>query len=242
MTQDDTENITYLSDTERIFQGEGRRFQEEKFLPKLGRVKKYLPLDSVRALDVGIGYGLFMLLTEQELKLHPHGLDPFQKSIEIARQHVEGTIREGRIEDTDWGYPEHHFHFISCLDVTEHLERPADFYEHVKRYLAPGGIVLMTTPNRSFAYEMRSWPFIGIPDRNTTHINVQPPSYWDRLAHEHGFEILESWRGEHLTHVRFIPKVLRGVCKAFDLDPIQNPLVNRFQQAYNQILRLKDSN
>lgn len=238
MNQDDTENITYLSDTERIFHGEGRRFQEEKYLPKLARVKKYLPSDSIRALDVGIGYGLFMLLTEQELQLRSHGMDPFPKSIEIAKAHVNGAIHEGRIEDADWGFPEGHFHFISCLDVTEHLEEPADFYRHVKRYLAPGGIVLMTTPNRSFAYEMRSWPIIGIPDLNTTHINVQPPSYWDRLALEHGFEVLESWRGEHLTHVRFIPKVLRGLCRTLGLDPIRTPLVNRFQQAYNQILRI----
>ncbi|NNC83393.1 MAG: class I SAM-dependent methyltransferase [Flavobacteriales bacterium] len=237
--QDDTENITYLSDTERIFSEEGQKFQGEKYLPKIERVRQYLRPDAQRSLDVGIGYGLFMIFTERELGLTSHGLDPFPKSIEIARQYTSAEIKEGAIEDSDWQYPEGHFDFISCLDVTEHLEEPAAFYRNVQKYLAPGGLVLMTTPNRSFAYEMRSWPLIGIPDKNTTHINVQAPSYWDRLAKEHGFEIVDSWRGEHLTHVRVLPGLMQRFCNVLGLDPKTTPVVNRFQQAYNQILRVK---
>ncbi len=238
MTQD-KDNITFLSDVEKVYSTQGQQFHREKYLPKLERVKKHLSPQASKCLDVGIGYGSFMLLSESELELKAHGLDPFPRSIEIAREYTSAEIREGRIEDRDWGFPASEFDFISCLDVTEHLEEPEVFYRHVKQYLASGGIVLMTTPLRQFPYEMRSWPLIGIPDKNTTHINVQPPGYWDRLAEEHGFEILESWKGEHLTHVRYISGLLRRVCKSFGIDPVKTQGINAFQQAYNQVLRMK---
>ncbi len=236
MTQD-TDNITFLSDVEKVYSDQGQQFHREKYIPKLERVKKYLSKSASRCLDVGIGYGSFMQMSASELGLIPHGLDPFPRSIEIAREYTDGVIKEGRIENTSWGFDER-FDFISCLDVTEHLEEPAVFYRHVKDNLAPGGIVLMTTPLREFPYEMRSWPLIGIADKNTTHINVQPPRYWDKLAEEHGFEILESWKGEHLTHVRYLSGMLRRICKVLGLDPKKTPLINSFQQAYNQILRV----
>ena len=239
MTQD-LDNITFLSDVKKVYSEQGQKFHREKYLPKLARIKKHLSANATKCLDVGIGYGSFMLMCESELGLIPHGLDPFPQSIQIAQSYTDGVIKEGLIEDSDWGYQQD-FDFISCLDVTEHLEEPAVFYRHVKDYLRHDGIVLMTTPLREFPYEMRSWPLIGIPDKNTTHINVQPPRYWDNLAQAHGFEILESWKGEHLTHVRFVSGALRRMCKLFGLDPIKTPLVNSFQQAYNQVLRLKKS-
>jgi hypothetical protein len=116
---------------------------------------------------------------------------------------------------------------------------PDVFYRNAKKYLSPGGLVLMTTPLREFPYEMRSWPLIGIPDMNTTHINVQPPKYWNSLAQENGYEILESWRGEHLTHLKYVSGLLRRLCESLGIDPVRTPFVNSFQQAYNQILRLK---
>jgi cyclopropane fatty-acyl-phospholipid synthase-like methyltransferase len=235
----DTDNRTFLADTEKVYSEEGQRFHQEKYLPKLARVKNHLSNNAKNALDVGIGYGSFMRFTERELGLNIHGLDPFPKSIEIAEKYTAAEIKLGQIEDKDWKYPQGQFDFISCLDVTEHLEQPAVFYRHVKKYLAPGGLILMTTPLREFPYEMRSWPLIGIPDKNTTHINVQPPKYWDKLAEENGFEILESWRGEHLTHVKYISGALRRICKVLGLDPIKTPIIKSFQQAYNQVLRVR---
>ncbi|NNK81361.1 MAG: class I SAM-dependent methyltransferase [Flavobacteriales bacterium] len=238
MNLQDSDNLTFLSDTDKVYSEEGQRFHREKYLPKLERVKKHLQPDALRSLDIGIGYGSFMRFTKQELGLEPHGLDPYSKSIEIAKYYVDAQINFGRIEDDLWPYPKEHFDFISCLDVTEHLEDPSLFYKNVKNYLKSDGIVLMTTPLREFPYEMRSWPLIGIPDRNTTHINVHPPLFWDRLAKENGFEILESWKGEHLTHVKYVSGALRRLCNALGVDPVTTPLINSFQQAYNQILRL----
>ena len=179
-----------------------------------------------------------MGMTREVLQLEVHGLDPFPESIRIAKEHIDAPISLGRIEDFPWKV-QGRFDFISCLDVTEHLEEPALFYSHAKHHLEPGGIILMSTPLRLLPYEMRSIPFIGIPDKNTTHINVQAPSYWDNLAKENGYEILDSWRGEHFTHIKYVSGLLRRVCDSTGLDPRKTPIISAFQQAYNQIIRIK---
>ena len=234
----DLDNDTFLADVDKVYSEQGKTFHQEKYVPKLERVKTLLSPHATRALDVGIGYGSFMLLTEELLGLKPHGMDPFPASIEIAKKYVSSPIAQGAIEDDPWPV-EGKFDFISCLDVTEHLEKPELFYQHSKKYLNEDGIALMTTPLRLFPYEMRSWPIIGVKDRNTTHINVQPPSYWTKLALDHGFEILDSWRGEHLTHVKFVSGILRRFCNVTGIDPKVAPIISSFQQAYNQIIRLR---
>jgi len=234
----DLDNNTFLADVEKVYSKQGEQFHREKYLPKFKRVKKYISSEAKTSLDVGIGYGSFMKMTNEELGLSPSGLDPFPKSIEIAKKYIDFPIHLGAIEDKPWPV-NGKFDFVSCLDVTEHLEEPAEFYRNVKHHLKENGIVLMTTPLRLLPYEMRSLPLIGIPDRNTTHINVQPPKYWDRLAKENGFEILESWRGEHLTHVKYITGIFRRMSKSFGINPRTAPVISAFQQAYNQILKLK---
>lgn len=234
----DEDNITYLADVEKVYSEKGKEFHREKYFPKLDRVKKYLKPEAKYALDVGVGYGSFSILTKEELGLEIYGMDPFPKSIEIAGRYSTADLRLGKIEDNFWPF-EHSFDFISCLDVVEHLEDPGLFYVNSKKYLAPDGIVLISTPLRLFPYEMRKWPFIGIPDKNETHINVHPPEYWDLLAASKGFEILESWRGEHLTHVKIISGALRRISTWFGINPRTAPVISSFQQAYNQILKLK---
>ena len=123
------------------------------------------------------------------------------------------------------------------MDVVEHLEDPAIFFDRVKRYLRPNGIVMVTTPNKALPYMMRSIPLVGFKDPNPTHINVRRPVYWRRFAQENGFDILKEWKGEYLTHIRFIPKVLMLLCRILRLDHRRIPLVNAFEQSYCMVIR-----
>lgn len=234
----DNSNNSFRSDTDKVYSEDGIRFHREKYVPKLERIRPHLNPNASKALDVGIGYGSMMLMLSETLGLTPHGLDPYPASIDIARRYTSHHIHQGRIEDLDWGYPEESFDLITCLDVTEHLEDPRLFYKHAKTYLKPGGLLLMTTPLREFPYEMRSWPVIGIPDLNETHINVHPPAYWDKLAHAEGYELIDQWRGEHFTHVKYVSGLLRRLCNLTGINPKTTPVIRSFQQAYNQVLRL----
>jgi hypothetical protein len=60
-------------------------------------------------------------------------------------------------------------------------------------------------------------------------VNVQPPSYWKNAAARNGYEVVASWNGEYLTHIRLVPKILKALCAALRIDPRTVPLVNAFE-------------
>jgi SAM-dependent methyltransferase len=191
---------------------------------------------------VGVGYGFFLSMLEKDYGLgNLHGMDPFPKSIEIASSMTSARIVGGDITDERWPFEPDTFDVVTCFDVVEHLEEPDDFFRMVRTVLKPGGTVVVTTPNLSLPYRMRSIPLIGIPDANPTHINIRRPSYWRGLAEDNGFNLIAEWRGEHLSHVRLLPRILRNLCRALRIDHRKIPIINSFEQAYCMILELRRS-
>ncbi len=239
MTTRDDDNVTYLCDMEHLCSPEGQKFLDMKYSGRLEHLKNYFGerLTEIRLLDVGIGYGMFLKALEELGVRDLHGMDPFVKSIEISSRNTSATLVEGDITCENWPVEKSSFDAITCLDVVEHLERPAAFFKKAKEHLREGGIVIVTTPNGQLPYRMRSIPLIGFKDRNPTHVNVHPPKYWRRLALENGYEILIEWKGEYLTHIRLIPKVLMLLCRLLRLDHRRIPVVNSFEQSYGMVLR-----
>lgn len=238
----DQDNVTFTHSIKTLYSREGLKFQREKYLPKIAFLKNRFGegFSGIRLLDVGVGYGVFLHLLEHGEGLsNLYGMDPFPDSIEIARRYTSARIVLGDIRDERWPVEEGFFDAVTCFDVVEHLTEPGVFFENVKPCLRPGAVVIVTTPNRSLPYRMRSIPFIGLPDTNPTHINVQKPSFWNALAKEHGFEVLEEWRGEHLTHIRLVPKVLKLASGVLRLDHRKIPLVNAFEQSFCMALELR---
>ncbi len=240
MIERDEENITYRHTLETLYTERGLKFQREKYLPKIEFVKGRFGerFARVRLLDVGVGYGVFLHILENEHGLTQlYGMDPFPGSIEIAGRFTSAEIVQGDITDEKWPFDERSFDVISCFDVIEHLENPEIFFNRVKRYLSDDSVVMVTTPNRDLPYRMRAIPLIGFTDQNPTHINVRESAYWKRLAERSGFTILAAWKGEHLTHIRLIPKVLTAACSLLKIDHRSLPLVNHFEQSFCMIVK-----
>jgi 2-polyprenyl-3-methyl-5-hydroxy-6-metoxy-1,4-benzoquinol methylase len=235
----DKDNITFVWGMDFLGSEEGGRFLEQKYGPRIDALKEYFGerFVDIRLLDIGIGYGMFLKAVEREGVTRIFGMDPFPNSIEIARGNTSARLVEGDIRDEEWPIERQGYDAITCMDVVEHLEDPALFFDRVKRYLRKDGIVLVSTPNKSLPYMMRSIPLIGFVDPNPTHINVQRPAYWRRLARERGFEVLKEWKGEYLTHIRLIPKILMLLCRIFRLDHRRIPLVNAFEQSLCMVIR-----
>jgi len=236
----DPGNPTYDHTLDTLCSESGYKFQREKYGPKLAFMKNYFGerFPSIALLDVGVGYGVFLKIAGEDFGLRNlRGMDPYPNSIEIARTIASARIELGSLFDAQWPFDERSFDAITCFDVLEHLENPDAFFINAKRYLRGGGIIIVSTPNKSLPYRMRSIPLIGFPDTNPTHINVQPPSYWKAAAARNGYEVVASWKGEYLTHIRLVPKILAALCAALRVDPRKAPLVNAFEQAFVMVIR-----
>ena len=104
------------------------------------------PLEGKSALDVGCGAGL---LAEPLARLGASvtGIDASPEVIEVARQHAarQGLAidyRAGEVEPL-----EGEFDLMTAMEVIEHVADPAAFVKALARRLAPGGLLVMSTPN-----------------------------------------------------------------------------------------------
>lgn len=107
------------------------------------------PLAGKLSLDVGCGAGL-VCEPLARLGADAAGLDAAPASIGAARDHAADqglSIRyhQGRIEDLE----EAPFDLVTCLEVIEHVSDPDIFIGHLARLLAPGGLMILSTPNRT---------------------------------------------------------------------------------------------
>jgi 2-polyprenyl-6-hydroxyphenyl methylase/3-demethylubiquinone-9 3-methyltransferase len=104
-----------------------------------------------RVLDVGCGGGFTTEFLDRR-GCRVEGLDPSPKLIGAARRHAEQTGRQigytvGKSEQLP--YADASFDIVTCVDVLEHVESPAQAVREIHRVLAPGGIFLYDTINRT---------------------------------------------------------------------------------------------
>jgi 2-polyprenyl-6-hydroxyphenyl methylase/3-demethylubiquinone-9 3-methyltransferase len=109
------------------------------------------PLADLAVLDVGCGGGL---IAEPLARLGAQvtGIDAAAASIEAARRHAAGQgldieYRAGRVEDL--AHEERAFDALVCLEVVEHVPDPAAFLGTCAGLVRPGGLVLLSTINRT---------------------------------------------------------------------------------------------
>lgn len=109
----------------------------------------FRPLGGKRALDVGCGAGL---LAEPLARLGASvtGLDAAPENIAVAVAHAQGQglaidYRATPVEQVgDSGYD-----LVTSMEVIEHVADPAAFVRALAAKLAPDGLMILSTPNRT---------------------------------------------------------------------------------------------
>ena len=104
------------------------------------------PLTGKTALDVGCGAGL---LAEPLARLGARvtGIDATPEVIAVAREHAAAAgldidYRAGDVQELDG-----RFDLVTSLEVIEHVADPAAFLKALAARRAPGGLMILSTPN-----------------------------------------------------------------------------------------------
>ncbi|WP_439817676.1 bifunctional 2-polyprenyl-6-hydroxyphenol methylase/3-demethylubiquinol 3-O-methyltransferase UbiG [Zavarzinia sp. CC-PAN008] len=154
-----------------------------------------LPLGGLRLLDVGCGAGL---VAEAMVRLGAEvtGVDAAERNIQVARRHAASggldiAYRQALAEDVDGT-----FDIVLSLEVVEHVADLTQFLGALGRCVAPGGVLVIGTLNRTLRsfvkaivgaeYVMR-WLPRGTHDWRKF---VRPQELEAGLG-RHGFSVLE---------------------------------------------------
>jgi 2-polyprenyl-6-hydroxyphenyl methylase/3-demethylubiquinone-9 3-methyltransferase len=108
----------------------------------------FSPLAGKSALDVGCGAGL---LAEPLARLGAMvtAIDAAAELIAVAKAHAAGQglpidYRQAAVEDIGGS-----FDLVTSMEVIEHVADPAAFLRSLAARLAPGGLLILSTPNRT---------------------------------------------------------------------------------------------
>lgn len=96
-----------------------------------------------RVLDVGCGVGQVVARLLQQ-GFEAHGVEVSEPNVQRARQVSEHCrLYDGR----HLPYAEGYFDSVGALNVLEHVEEPEGFIAEMVRVVAPGGKVVLSSPN-----------------------------------------------------------------------------------------------
>ncbi len=124
---------------------------------RLDAFRRHVPLMGDRLLDLGCGNGAYT----QELARGFGDVDAvdvqsatvadFQRRIcdEGLGDNIEVRVMAGEHLD----FPDSYFDAVTCIEVLEHVNCVAETISEVRRVLRPGGLFLLTVPNRAFPFE-----------------------------------------------------------------------------------------
>jgi 2-polyprenyl-6-hydroxyphenyl methylase / 3-demethylubiquinone-9 3-methyltransferase len=156
--------------------------------------KALRPLAGKSALDVGCGAGL---MTEPLARLGAAvtGLDAAPENIGAARAHAAGQGLAIRYECADVASFDGQYDLVTAMEVIEHVADPAAFVAALAARLAPDGVLILSTPNRTplsrLALISIGESVGGIPKGTHDWEKFIAPDSLEAFARESGLRIID---------------------------------------------------
>ncbi len=113
-----------------------------------GDIKALRPLVGKRAIDVGCGAGL-VCEPLARLGAAVTGVDAAPENVVAAQAHAARQGLNVRYVASELAEVEGEFDLVAALEVIEHVTDPATFVAQLAERLAKGGLLILSTPNRT---------------------------------------------------------------------------------------------
>ena len=160
---------------------------------KIAKIVGHCPKAPKSYLDVGCGDGRFLRVMEQlgVPRSGLYGLELDKRVVERLRgQGYSGVFCE-RAEDVG-SLPEGGIDLVTMFHVIEHVDNPGTVIGRVCRWLSPGGVFALETPNLDSLdarlFRRTYWGGYHIP----RHWNLFTPAAISRLLKDNGLEVLAT--------------------------------------------------
>lgn len=203
--------------------------QAEERVENAGRLLDLVPSRG-RLLEIGSACG-FLLLAARARGFAVSGVEMSEWASDYARREYDLDVKTGRLEEL--ALPSDFYDVVVMADTIEHLTDPRRTLEEVRRVLAPGGRLLVLTPDIGSAMAriagQRWW---GLLDDHYFYFSRQTLG---RLLESEGFgveRIVARGREFRLAHWVFKLKqyngalhgAAMGVARALGIDAMRVPI------------------
>jgi SAM-dependent methyltransferase len=151
-------------------------------------------------LDVGAGNGYFVKLAREEFGFDAGGIEISDAAATFASDVLGVDLMVGDISEHEGTYD-----VVTAFSVIEHVADPVAMIEMLAAKLAPGGLLVLATPNPGCIQRrvkgVKRWAMICPPH----HLNILTGRGLDTLLERAGFELLR--RETISTHVKSVRRI-----------------------------------
>jgi 2-polyprenyl-3-methyl-5-hydroxy-6-metoxy-1,4-benzoquinol methylase len=152
----------------------------QKFTHQVDMLKKYLPLEHAKVLDIGCGGGLFLsLLKRVEPGVKTVGIELSDSRAYYAATRQQLQVYKRPIENDFWQKDyRSHFDAVTLWDVIEHVNYPLQTLQSAVNVLKKDGLLLIDTPSRdSFYHQVGELTYRFSGGRFPTFLNAMYSSH-----------------------------------------------------------------
>jgi SAM-dependent methyltransferase len=160
---------------------------------KIAKIVRYCPQVPKSYLDVGCGDGRFLRVMEQlgVPRAGLYGLELDKRVVERLREQGYGGVYCERAEEVS-SFPEGGIDLVTMFHVIEHVDNPGTVIGRVRRWLSPGGVFALETPNLDSMdariFQRTYWGGYHFP----RHWNLFTPASISRLLTDNGLEVMAT--------------------------------------------------
>jgi 2-polyprenyl-3-methyl-5-hydroxy-6-metoxy-1,4-benzoquinol methylase len=178
-----------------------------RFFARLAR--RYAP-GGGRLLEIGSGLG--HLVAQLEDSFETYGMDLNHWAVKASKPVIQRTSLQ-TASAQELPFEDASFSVVIIKHIVEHLPDPARAIREIGRVMAPGGILILATPNLgSLLKPLKGARWIGYQD--PTHISLKPPAEWLSLIEGAGFSLARVF-ADGFWDVPYVPWVPRQLQKLF---------------------------